>query len=236
MDLPQPRPIGLVPDRPSRLGSVARPVQWAIAFALGIAIALVGGRVFRAAETRPTDRDRVAIVTAIDLNQASKTDLLQLPGVGESLADAILATRDRLGGFNSLDDLRQVKGIGPARFETLRPYLRVDSQTVPVSVATQTSTKPPPGNLIKPSSVGKKSPPAAPIDLNRATAEELQQLPGVGPVTSQRIVAARAAGPFKTVDELRRVSGIGAKTLEKLRPFITVGSGATGDDPPANTP
>jgi competence protein ComEA len=84
-------------------------------------------------------------------------------------------------------------------------------------------------------SIGKKSPPAAPIDLNRATAEELQQLPGVGPVTSQRIVATRAAGPFKTVDELRRVSGIGAKTLEKLRPFITVGS-STGDDPPANTP
>src|SRR4051794_39048852 len=98
MDLPRPRPIGHAPDKPSGLATVARPIQWAIAFVLGIAIAVLGGRVFRAADPRPTERDRVVIVTAIDLNQASKTELLQLPGVGESLADAIISTRDRLGG------------------------------------------------------------------------------------------------------------------------------------------
>src|SRR5262245_28532020 len=224
MELPRPRPTVSAPDRTSGLLVAARPVQWAIAFVLGIMAALVGGRVFRAAEARPTDRDRVVIVSTIDLNQASKTELLQLPGVGESLADTILAARDRLGGFHSVDDLRQVKGIGPARFETLRPFLRVDSTAVPISVPTNVANKPPPSGSLKPASgAAKKAPPASPIDVNRATAEELQQLPGVGPVMSQRIVAAREKAPFKTVDELRRVSGIGAKTLEKLRPMVTVG-------------
>jgi competence protein ComEA len=232
MELPRPRPTVPVSDRPSGVGAAARPVQWAVAFVLGIAAAFVGGRVFRAADARPTDRDRVVVVTSVDLNQASKTELLQLPGVGESLADAILAGRDRLGGFRTVDDLRQVKGIGPARLETLRPYLRIDSTTVPISVSMYTANKPPAVSLKSTSGTagGKKSTPTAPIDLNRATAEELQQLPGVGPVLSQRIVAKREAAPFKSVDELRKVGGIGAKTLEKLRPLVTVG---TGDDPSA---
>jgi competence protein ComEA len=80
---------------------------------------------------------------------------------------------------------------------------------------------------------GKKSAPAGPIDVNRATPEELQQLPGVGPVMSRRIVAARDVAPFKSVDDLRRVSGIGAKTLEKLRPLVTV---STPDDPTGPVP
>jgi competence protein ComEA len=60
------------------------------------------------------------------------------------------------------------------------------------------------------------------IHLNQASAAELQRLPGIGPALSARIVAARAQQPFKSVDDLRRVSGIGAKTLERLRPFLTV--------------
>ena len=49
-------------------------------------------------------------------------------------------------------------------------------------------------------------------------------LPGIGPKMAQRIVDERRKAPFKTVDDLRRVSGIGPKTLERLRPFIPVGS------------
>lgn len=234
MELPRPRPTVPATDRPSGLGAASRPVQWAIAFGLGIAAALVGSRVFRAAEPRPTDRERVVIVSAVDLNQAGKSELLQLPGVGETLADTILETRDRLGGFRSVDELRQVKGIGPARFETLRPFLRVDSTAVPISVPTYVASKPPPSGSLKPASgqaSARKAPPASPIDVNRATVEELQQLPGVGPVLSQRIVAAREKALFKSVDELRRVSGIGAKTLEKLRPMVTVGADDTSTMP-----
>jgi competence protein ComEA len=51
----------------------------------------------------------------------------------------------------------------------------------------------------------------------------LQKLPGIGPRLAQRILDERAKSVFKSVDDLRRVSGIGPKTLEKLRAYVTVG-------------
>ncbi|TAJ07276.1 MAG: helix-hairpin-helix domain-containing protein [Nitrospirae bacterium] len=63
------------------------------------------------------------------------------------------------------------------------------------------------------------------LDLNRATAGELEQLPGIGPVLAQRIVQwRRERGPFKRVDELNHVKGIGEKKLRQIRPLVTVGS------------
>lgn len=63
-----------------------------------------------------------------------------------------------------------------------------------------------------------------PIDLNRATARELIQLPGVGEVIAKRIVDFREEhGPFKRVEDLMKVKGIGEKSLEKIRPYIRIG-------------
>jgi competence protein ComEA len=63
------------------------------------------------------------------------------------------------------------------------------------------------------------------IDPNRATAEELELLPGVGPSLAKRIVAERAAGgPFREARDLRRVKGIGEKTLKRLAPWLSFGS------------
>ena len=59
------------------------------------------------------------------------------------------------------------------------------------------------------------------IDLNTATDAQLDSLPGVGPATVAKIVGAR---PFATVDELQAKGVVGEKTLEKLRPLVTVGS------------
>jgi competence protein ComEA len=66
------------------------------------------------------------------------------------------------------------------------------------------------------------SKPAGPININRASAAELHQLPGIRQEMFDDILAERARGPFKSVDDLRRVRGIGAKTLERLRPYVTV--------------
>jgi|YNPNPStandDraft_1061719.scaffolds.fasta_scaffold18253_4 comEA protein len=61
------------------------------------------------------------------------------------------------------------------------------------------------------------------VDINKATAEELTQLPRIGPRIAERIVQYRQEhGPFKTVEDLKAVKGIGTKLLESLRPMITV--------------
>jgi competence protein ComEA len=80
------------------------------------------------------------------------------------------------------------------------------------------------------------------LDLNTATAAQLEALPGIGPSRAAEIIADRTAnGPFRTVDELDRVKGIGPSTLDRLRPMLRVDpalapSPAAATDPPAAAP
>lgn len=68
-----------------------------------------------------------------------------------------------------------------------------------------------------------------PLDVNTATAEELQELMGIGPVLAEAIVDYRAEhGPFASVDELLEVSGIGEAKLDGIRGDVTVGEGEDG--------
>jgi len=63
------------------------------------------------------------------------------------------------------------------------------------------------------------------LDLNRATGEDLDALPGVGPKLVERIMEYRqSVGVFHTLEELRAVKGIGKKTFERIRPLVTVTS------------
>jgi competence protein ComEA len=74
---------------------------------------------------------------------------------------------------------------------------------------------------------------SAVVDLNTATAAELDALKGVGPAKAKAIIDYREKnGPFKSVDELDKVKGFGIKTVEKLRPDITV-DGSAAPEPVA---
>lgn len=91
----------------------------------------------------------------------------------------------------------------------------------------------PPVGVVDPATVAEGGPapdagaaasePAGPLDLNTATAAQLETLPGVGPATARRIVDDRERnGPFASVNDLDRVSGIGPAKLDALRGLVTV--------------
>jgi comEA protein len=83
-----------------------------------------------------------------------------------------------------------------------------------------------------PASLAKKKPPAHPINLNTATATDLQQVPGIGPSTAQKILDTRKSyGAFKSVDDLLAIKGIGPKKLEKMRKYLTVGKPPSKNNP-----
>jgi competence protein ComEA len=216
-------PLPLPADLSPRLEEVANPwprsAQWATALLLALAIVLLAwhahGRQRWAG--RPTTLEHgPPALTRIDLNTADLPELVQLPGVGEKTARRILDYRREHGNFADVEDLRRVPGVGPALVDRLRPFVTAG----PSAAGPPPEAKPPPP---WPSRRVRKVRPGETVDVNRASAAELQRLPGIGPTLSQRIVAARAETPFRTPEDLRRVRGIGRKTLDRVRPYIITG-------------
>jgi competence protein ComEA len=200
-----------------------RSTQVTLAVLLALALGLLSWHAYsgRRAACRPTTLDADAVRSSrVDLNRADHTELLQLPGVGEALARRIEDYRTEHGGFRSVDELRRVAGIGPAMLERLRPFVEVEPGDTDMAPAAADHAVPPVRG--KKDAAEKER-----IDVNTASAAQLQTLPGIGPKMSQRIVEAREQKPFRSVDDLRRVPGIGPKTLERLRPHITA------SEPPA---
>ena len=87
--------------------------------------------------------------------------------------------------------------------------------------AQNNASQPQPARTLTSSGNAQKG--STPVNINTATAEELQSLPRIGPAMAQRIIAWREAhGGFRSVDELDAVPGIGPSMLENLRPLVTV--------------
>jgi competence protein ComEA len=179
---------------------------------------------------RPTELQPVA-ANPVDLNTADKAELVQIPGIGPSLADAIVTHRRVVGRFDRVEELTDVHGIGAKTLDRLRPWLTVgtDEGNTGLFLARgqepqveRLERKPTPPAARPPVLTGVKLQSGETLNVNTATPDELQRLPGIGPALAARIVAEREQQPFASVEDLQRVSGIGPKTVEKLRPFVLV--------------
>lgn len=154
----------------------------------------------------------------LDPNTAPADELDRLPGVGPALARRIVEERAR-APFRSVADLTRVPGVGPRTAGRWAPHL-----TLPATSAGERSGL---GSGLSGGGSGSvgagASGPGEVLDLNRATAEALTSLVGVGPVLAGRIVAYRdSAGPFPAVDSLVAVQGIGPATLARIRARLRV--------------
>jgi competence protein ComEA len=121
-------------------------------------------------------------------------------------------------GSRVLDAIRAAGGTAPgADLDAVNLARKlVDGEQVRIPARGQAATAAPPTGT-------PGAPAAGPLDLNTATAEQLDTLPGVGEVTAGRIVAYRSAHPFTSVDELLEVPGIGQRRFEQLKDLVTVG-------------
>jgi competence protein ComEA len=200
-----------------------KSAQWTAAALLAGIIGLLGYHAYAGMRfgTRASELRDDAPIYRMDLNRARAAELNQLPGIGTTLAERIVNYRKAHGPFHSIDDLRGVSGIGPKTLERIRPWVCVESSEANSDVPV------PQKRLARSNAPGKSKKEALltgpPININLASQVELMRLPRIGPKLSERIIEERAKGPFKSVDELRRVKGIGPKTLANLRPFITAG-------------
>jgi competence protein ComEA len=198
-----------------------RSAQLTTAFLLGLSTALLVMQVLGHLRwgARPTELDRdVGLVYRIDLNRADRAELLQLPGVGDNLAQRILDYRQEHGLFRNVNDLTSIKGIGPTTLETLRPWVKIHADAEEAGTVPNTSRK---KSSSRAGASQKEANLTGRVDINQASAEELQRLPGIGPKISQRIVEERRKGSFRTMADLKRVHGIGPKTLQRLEPYIS---------------
>lgn len=166
------------------------------------AIAAAGGPQSRAAEPL-SDGDRVRVWASghahveradpllfgerVDLNRDDRQALMALDGVGPSTAARVAEAAP----FARPAELERVRGLGTRAVASLEPLVQTPDAPV--------------------------RPPPARIDINSASAAQLEALPGIGPALAGRIVASREAeGPFASVSALQRVRGIGPRTVERL--------------------
>ena len=163
----------------------------------------------------------------VDINTADQKTLESLPGVGPSTAKAIVQGRP----YKSVDDLANVKGLGKSKLEKIKPLVTVGGQPAAqapaatgaaAGAAATKTTIPTPAAQKAPAQAkpaAKAAAPTGPVNLNTASKEQLEALPGIGPKKAQDIIDGR---PYQKTEDVMKVKGIKQGTYNKIKDKITV--------------
>lgn len=167
----------------------------------------------------------------LDINTASAEDFAMLWGIGAVLSERIVKFRTAKKGFKNVEDISQVFGLEKEVFEKNRPYFVLNSATIPVLSEKNVANLPKnEGEKVNYPQNAEKFPTKNPqkTDLNTATLEQLQQIPGIGEKTAQKILDARQKlGFFAKAEHLKSVVFINDENYERMKSFLFVGNTAT---------
>jgi competence protein ComEA len=162
---------------------------------------------------------------AIDLNTADQKTLESLPGIGPVLAKAIIAGRP----YKSVDDLNKVKGISASKLKAIKDKVTVGAAAAAPAAAPSAAALPAAVTekaasaqkqvTEKASKSASKLAPGQRVNINSASKEELEMIPGIGPAKSQAIIDGR---PYNTAEDIMKVKGIKQGIFNKIKDYITV--------------
>jgi competence protein ComEA len=142
-----------------------------------------------------------------DINEATAKDFMKVKGIGKKTAHRLIEARDAKGGFTSMNQLKDIKGIGKSTLDKLVCSFFVKAE----------------GELECKKPVVKKVEADQKININTADIKELTKLKGMGKKKAAKIVEYRSEhGWYRSPHELTNIKGIGKKTVENLMPYLTV--------------
>ncbi|MBQ9394697.1 MAG: helix-hairpin-helix domain-containing protein [Proteobacteria bacterium] len=147
----------------------------------------------------------------ININVASADQIATMPGLSAAKANEVVNYRTTFGPFASCLDLQKVKGIGAKTVDKLLMACTTGDATVPAA------------QVAVPQPQAYAAPAAGAININTASAAQIATMPGLSATKAEAVVTYRSTnGPFASCQDLTKVKGIGAKTVEKLISACTV--------------
>ena len=148
---------------------------------------------FRPDYLKPVYEKKERNISVVNVNADDTTAFIALPGIGSKLAYRITNFRDKLGGFYSVEQIRETYGLADSTFQKIKPYLNVNAEAV------------------------KK------INVNAATKEELKTHPYIKWNLANAIVEYRTQhGTYKNLQELKNIVLIDEATFNKIAPYLAL--------------
>ena len=158
-----------------------------------ISIAAIPKKEFDNTYPKPAYEKYERSIAEVDINEGDSTAFDALPGIGEKLAYRITNFRDKLGGFYSVEQVKETYGLPDSTFQKIKPYLHIGRAAV------------------------KK------INVNSATKEELKLHPYIRWQLANVIVEYRNQhGAYKSIEELKNIAVIDEAIFQKISPYLSL--------------
>ncbi|HNX64770.1 MAG TPA: helix-hairpin-helix domain-containing protein [Oscillospiraceae bacterium] len=161
----------------------------------------------------------------LDINSCSADELICIDGIGPIMAERIINYRIDNGGFYSVEEIMNVKGIGTLTYHKILPYIYADTSRLPAKSETvkETTTK---YTTVKETTslTTTVSNPINPVNLNKATVSDLMTLPGINQELAKNIISFRdnQITYFSDIYELLYVDGMTKSIFQQIQSYVYV--------------